>query len=141
MSGYSSIPEVEVVASTRRRWTEAEKRAILDEAAQKARAVSEVARRHGLTPGLLFRWRRELKNSVKKAAPEPGFVALALPAPPSASTKPTAPSRRVGDDRIEIVLACGHRLIVGKDVDVSALWRIVDVLERRPVSRSPQGEG
>ena len=84
MSGYSSIPEVEVVASTRRRWTEAEKRAILDEAAQKARAVS---------------------------------------------------------DRIEIVLACGHRLIVGKDVDVSALWRIVDVLERRPVSRSPQGEG
>ncbi len=132
MSGPSSIPELEVIASTRRRWKEAEKRAILDEAAQKARTVSEVARRHGLTPGLLFRWRRELKMLEKKTtAPVPGFVALALPAPSPTSSNPAASSRRAGEDRIEIVLACGYRLIVGKDVDGAALGRIVDVLERR----------
>jgi len=131
MSGPSFIPELEVIASTRRRWTKAEKRAILDETAQKARTASEVARRHGLTPGLLFRWRRELKKFEKETVPESGFVALALPAPSPTSSKPAASSRRAGEDRIEIVLACGYRLIVGKDVDGAALGRIVDVLERR----------
>ncbi|HEY0281851.1 MAG TPA: hypothetical protein VGC27_04415 [Rhizomicrobium sp.] len=41
---------------------------------------------------------------------------------------------------MEIVLEGGRRIIVGKDVDAAALLRIVDVLERRPVSRS-YGEG
>ena len=141
ISGPSAVAEVEVIASTRRRWTEIEKQAILDEAAQKVRTVSEVARRHGLTPALLFRWRRELKKSEKKGTPEPAFVPLALPAPPSLSTKSADASSRVGDDRIEIVLDGGRRIIVGEDVDTAALRRILDVLEQRPVGRSPQGEG
>jgi transposase len=100
--------------------------------------VSEVARRHGLSPSLLFRWRRELGKSKKRATPEPAFVRLALAAPASANKPATAPS--CSPDTIEIVLAGGRRIIVGKDVDAAALLRIVDVLERRPVSRS-YGEG
>ena len=141
MKCSSAVPEVEVIASTRRRWSEAEKRAILDEAAQRIRTVSEVARLHGLTPALLFRWRRELKKSEKKGPPEPAFVPLALPAPPSLSTKPADALSRVGADRIEIVLDGGRRIIVGEDVDTTALRRIIDVLDRRAVGRSPQGEG
>jgi len=140
MSGPSATAEVEVIASTRRRWSEAEKRAILDEAAQKARTVSEVARRHGLTPGLLFRWRREFASAKRTATAESAFVPLALPAPASSPAKPVGYSPRLGGDRIEIVLTGGHRLIVGKDVDTAVLGGIVDVLERRAVSRSPQGE-
>jgi hypothetical protein len=35
------------------------------------------------------------------------------------------------DTMIEIVLAGGQRLIVGKDVDAAALGRILDVLAQR----------
>jgi transposase len=53
----------------------------------------------------------------------PGFVpALIVPEPPTA--KP-------GDDRIEIVLARGRRVIIGAGVDAAALSRVLDVLERR----------
>jgi len=130
MSGHSSVAEVEVVASTRRRWSEAERRTILAEADQRGVTVSEVARRHGLSPSLLFRWRRELGKAKKRVTPEPAFVPLALPAPASLpDERKPASSRSMG--KIEIVLDGGRRIIVGTDVDTAALRRIVDVLERR----------
>ncbi len=58
MSGPTISPHI-VVAGTRRSWTREEKRAILDEAQSTTASISSVARRHGLTPSLLFRWRRE----------------------------------------------------------------------------------
>ncbi|WP_461369763.1 transposase [Candidatus Darwinibacter acetoxidans] len=47
-----------VVASTRRSWSREEKRAIIAEVRETRTTVSAVARRHGLHPSLLFRWRR-----------------------------------------------------------------------------------
>ena len=130
MSGHSSVAQVEVVASTRRRWSEAERRTILAEADQSGVTVSEIARRHGLSPSLLFRWRREFGKTRKRATPEPTFVPLALPAPASAPDE-RKPAPNSCADRIEIVLAGGRMIIVGKDVDTAALRRIVDVLEQR----------
>src|ERR1700737_368611 len=56
------IPEVEVIAPARpgrrRTFNPEEKRRILDEAAAPGSSVSEVARRYGVSPSLLFRWRR-----------------------------------------------------------------------------------
>ncbi len=129
MSGHSSVAEVEVIASTRRRWSEAERRTILAEAGQDGITVSAVARRHGLSPSLLFRWRREFKQSKKREAPEPAFVPLALPAP-SLADPATSCSCGPGD-KIEIVLEGGRRIVVGKDVDATALRRIIEVLERK----------
>jgi transposase len=130
MSGHSAVAEVDVVATTRRRWSAAERRIILAEADADGAVVSEVARRHGVSASLLFRWRRLRKEAKSIRRSEPTFVPLALPAPaivPNATT-----SVPIGDDgRIEIVLGGGCRIIVGKDVDTAALRRIVDVLERR----------
>jgi hypothetical protein len=42
----------------RRRWSEAEKEAFIGEALQPGGNVSAVARRHGIKPSLLFRWRK-----------------------------------------------------------------------------------
>jgi transposase len=132
------VAEVEVIASTRRRWSEVERRTILAEADQDGITVSAVARRHGLSPSLLFRWRREFKQSKKREAREPAFVPLALPAP--STTAPATASSCSPGDKIEIILDGGRRIIVGKDVDAAALRRIVEVLEGRLVRCNSQSE-
>src|SRR3954467_257500 len=72
MSGPKAFSHT-VVASTRRSWAAWEKRAIVDEAQRATSSISAVVRRHGITPSLLFRWRRELR--------QPGQSAAAPPAP------------------------------------------------------------
>ncbi|AWB26053.1 hypothetical protein DA075_34855 (plasmid) [Methylobacterium currus] len=69
-----------VVAGTRRVWSPEQKRAILAEADDPATTASEVARRHGLRSGLLFRWRHALLTEQRDAAvaAPPSFIPLAL---------------------------------------------------------------
>jgi len=63
----------------------------------------------------------------------PGFVpAVIVPEPRTGAPSKTASSSgKPGDDRIEIVLVRGRRLIVGSGVDAAALARVLDVVERR----------
>jgi transposase len=107
MSGPTISPHI-VVAGTRRSWTREEKRAILDEAQSTTASVSSVARRHGLTPSLLFRWRRESWDEERAASlpVQPAFVPFALPAPPRL---PTCDQGLPGC-AIEVELADGRRL-------------------------------
>ena len=59
MSGDRTSPrQFEIIASTRRRWSAEQKRAIVDEIAAAGGSVSEVARRHSVHTSQLFRWRR-----------------------------------------------------------------------------------
>lgn len=97
-----------VVAGTRRSWTREEKRAILNEAQSTAASISSVARRHGLTPSLLFRGRREAWDEERAAAlpVPPPFVPLALPAPAGLPTR----DQGAPGGAIEVELADGHRL-------------------------------
>ena len=55
-------PRVEVITSVqrRRRWSAAEKVRLVEEATQPGSSVSFVARRYGLSPSLLFRWKRRM---------------------------------------------------------------------------------
>ena len=53
--------EVITGAGGRRRWPTDEKARILEEAMAPGAVVSEVARRHGLSPQHLFTWRRQAK--------------------------------------------------------------------------------
>ena len=80
-----SNPAHVVVAGTRRAWTREQKQAVLAEANNAATTVSAVARRHGIAPSLLFRWRREAVDAERAAAlpPQPAFVPLCLPGPAS----------------------------------------------------------
>ena len=70
MSGYSAYeqPRVEVIqAVQRRRWTAAEKVRMVEESSQPGMNVSYVARRHGVAPNLLFRWRKLMAAGGKAA--------------------------------------------------------------------------
>src|SRR6185312_5294643 len=119
MSGPKAFSHT-VVVSTRRSWAVWEKRAIVDEAQRATSSISAVARRHGITPSLLFRWRRELRQPEQSAAapPAPAFVPLVLPAPAEPPHSPPASGGVVevewagGRVRIdtagELVGACGR---------------------------------
>jgi transposase len=93
MSGPIPNPTHVLVASTRRSWTCEQKRAILAEAKDPATTVSAVARRHGLSPSLLFRWRREIVDAERAAANPvpPAFVPLCLPKPVDTSRRERTP--------------------------------------------------
>ncbi len=51
----------------RRRWTLVEKLRIVEESSQPGMSVSYVARRHGIAPTLLFRWRKLMGEGGKAA--------------------------------------------------------------------------
>lgn len=127
MSGYRSSPQFEMIASTRRQWTDAQKREIVAEIDAPNGSVSKVARRYSLHTSLLFRWRRDFaaprSESVPSCVTAPTFVPIALTAP-----LPTPPA----STPIEILLADGRTVRTASDVDPQALARIVAALEALP---------
>ena len=124
MSEPMTYPVHEVVASTRRSWSREEKLAILAEADSTPTSVSAVARRHGLHPSLLFRWRRDACEAAGMEK-EPAFIPLALPGPAC----PPAQERAAG--LIEIELAGGHRVRAGAGVDGTVLRGVIEALVQR----------
>jgi transposase-like protein len=56
-------------AERRRKWSAEEKAEIVAESLAEGAVVSEVARRHGLSPQQLFGWRARLRAAVEGSAP------------------------------------------------------------------------
>jgi transposase len=146
----SKVSTLEVIETgSRRRWTLEEKQRIVAESFSAPRVVSATARRHGLSTSQLFAWRRQAREGNLISEDVPGFVPAVIAADNPGTVlvaETTAPpcedsATRPNAGRMVIVLSGGNRVIVGNDVDAAALRRVLDVLDRRPVSRSPQGEG
>ena len=147
ISGDKFSRQYSVVAETRRRWSDAEKNAIVAEAAKPGVNISAVARRHGIKPSLLFRWRRMAREDDGRANGSAFVpVTLALPppdvktpaseaAPPISTAAPPVHSAgeaagRCDGNRVEIELGNGRLVRVYAGVDTDGLKRILDVLER-----------
>ena len=139
------VAEVLGRVERRRRFSVEQKLAVLTEATAPGANLSEVARRHGLLPAQVYKWRRLAELGVigvPGASELPSFVAVeitrelpALPGP-VAEAPPTAGSeaprrRRRKAGLIEIELAGGRRIRVDRDVDAAALERVLEVLARR----------
>lgn len=124
-----------VVAETRRRWSVEEKRAIVAAASGSCTNVSAVARRHGISPSLLFRWMKDFSAAAPTAAvTPPTFLPVTVstkPAEPVPAAEPAErrPCQSGASDNIEIELANGLRLRVGADIATAALKRIIGALE------------
>ena len=125
-SGFVGRLEV-VDTGRRRRWSVAEKLRIVEESLAGLRQASATARRHGIPNGLLFKWRKAYREGRLGGTSE---TARFVPAVLQPEEKPAAVTP-TGVGRLEIVLAGGHRVIVGADVDTGALGRVLDVLEGR----------
>jgi transposase len=140
-----SYPRAELLGRVerRRRFSVEQKLAILTEATTPGASLSAVARRHGLLPAQVYKWRRLAELGVigvPGASELPSFVAVeiakdvpTLPAPENNPAVNDAPRRRRRKKAglIEIELAGGRRVRVDRDVDAAALERVLDVLARR----------
>jgi transposase len=105
---------------------------IVAEAARPDANISAVARRHGIKPSLLFRWRRMARNAPAPT-PEVAFIPVTLALPPikadppapedsrsTAGAPPPSSSEAIphpADSRIEIQLGNGRLVRVGTGVD------------------------
>lgn len=119
------VMEIVEAAPRRRYWSQAEKEQLVAETCEPGVSVSLVARRRGVDPSLLFRWRRQM---LTPAEPPPIFAPVEVA--DTTSALPLTPPTPCGASMIEIELAGGRRLRVGRDVDAEALRRVISVLER-----------
>jgi transposase-like protein len=119
-----SRPEVLGRVERRRRFSTGEKLAILAEASDPDANVSAVARRHGLFPAQLYKWRRLAELGVigiPGASELPLFVAVQIAAEPKLTVR-GSPRRRAGR-HIGHLLATREppRLILAMDDALSSM--------------------
>jgi transposase len=72
MPEHVFMSEVEIITDggRRRRWTAAEKLRIVEETLDERASISVVARRNGVAPNLLYRWRRLMLEGGSVAVAE-----------------------------------------------------------------------
>lgn len=116
------VRRLEVVEpGRRRRWSVEAKRRIVEESLAEGVTASAVARRHGISPAHLFLLRKAHRESGLSGS-WPTF------APVTVDSGRLAGGSAGG--RMEIVAGNGRRVIVGADVDVAALVRVLGALEQ-----------
>ena len=102
-----TVHRLEVITGTgrRRRFSEDDKARLIEETLVPGAVVSEVARRHGLTPQQLFGWRRQARqlSAVSTVPTAPLFV----PAVVEASLPERAARRRSRNRTRQVDRACG----------------------------------
>ena len=137
----ASKDRVEVITrGARRRWSTAEKRAIVEASLVPGVVVSGLCRRHEISSGQLSTWRRQYRDGdlVEAAPMVPGF-ARALVSGASPGTPAAEPAdarefsshrgrRRTRQETIEITLPDGVVLRVGAGVDGAALRCVLAAL-------------
>src|SRR3954471_14835563 len=130
------VARVEIVTrgEVRREYTPEARAAVLTEAAMPGARVLLVAQRYGISPSLVYRWRREAAGRPARQAPPraPRFVPLLVDdggPRQGAVVPPSAPMPDAGADRVEVVLRNGRLLRVGSGTDAAVLARLAAALE------------
>ena len=137
-----SAPIEIITRNARRRWSLEQKREIVAESLGPGPTPTEVARKHEISSGQLYTWRRELlamqTAMITRTAPRFAEVEMIAPpaqpvgsnpAPGDAATLATVPSRPSG--LIDVVLPDGVIVRVDALVDGPALHRVLDALGGR----------
>ena len=142
MSARSQRIEVITRGERRRRWSVEQKREIAAESLEPGISPITVARRYGISSGLLYTWRRHLLEGSLGTASMPGakfarVEVMAMPAQPVPATPslprpvPAPNSLNHPEGTIEIALPGGVSVRVDAQVDSGALRRVLAALVRR----------
>ena len=109
-----------------RHWRVDEKLRIVAEGEQPRACFAEVARRHDVSRGLLWNWRRQVRHGTLAAAELQFLPVQVMPeqrsagTPPPAKLSPFCEPRAVVDALIEIALVDGTTVRVGRDVGAAS---------------------
>ena len=115
----------------RRRWRLEEKLRIVAETEKPGASFVAVARRHEVSRGLLWNWRRQVRRGDWAAESMPVFVPVrVMPDPPLALPSSGPAAVPVEDTRVEITLPDGTCVRVGADVGLASLRRIMAAVRR-----------
>lgn len=129
------LPVTEAVRlGARRRFSEAERRRIVEETFAPGASVSVVARRHDVNANLVFKWRQRYGRDTEA---DTGFLPVAVQEPTAAEISqdipPPTPKRRrarkpAESSFIEIELAGGHRVRVHGNADSRTVRSVIEAL-------------
>lgn len=120
----------------RRKYTIAEKRAMVEETQQRGASVPEVAQRHGVNANLLSVWRRLyvqgslVEDRSSSAALLPVTVEMPTVLPSQRAPAPQ-PAEATGGLQVEVQFAGGQRLQLRGTLDRQLLRELIDALSTR----------
>ena len=121
-----------ILGQARRRWSEDEKRTLVAETFADGQTVNGVARRHNISPSMLFGWRKQYCGTLGFAPPSTpiGLTPVAITGP-EPGTPPTSPARPAAMPPIELELASGARLRISGSADPGLVTAVMQALPRR----------
>jgi len=140
MSARTQRIELITRSERRRRWSVEQKREIAAESLEAGISPITVARRYGISSGLLYTWRRHLLEGSLGVPRQPQakfarVEVMAVPADPAPALPPVAPAAAAPsgpmNGMIEIALPGGVSVRVDAQVDSGALRRVLAALTRR----------
>jgi transposase len=112
-------------AGQRRRWSEDERARIVEESLTPGARVSEVAKRHGVSRGMVFEWRRQAKAGEPRqdaGRSRPAFVPVTI--------APERAGAQIANDAPAIEIELGDiRIRVKGRVDGPALRTVLSALQ------------
>ena len=140
MSARNQRIELITRGERRRRWSVEQKREIAAESLEPGISPITVARRYGISSGLLYTWRRHLLEGSLGVTGQPvakfaRVEVMAMPAARAPAIPPVAPPAAASsgpmNGMIEIALPGGVSVRVDAQVDSGALRRVLAALGRR----------
>jgi transposase len=131
------LHRLEVITGTgrRRRFSDDDKARIIEETLVPGAVVSEIARRHGLSPQQLFGWRRQARQPASASTETSGplFVpALVEATLPERAVRRRGRNRPLDEDRVAgiIEVEIGSVTVrVGRGADASTVMAVIRALK------------
>lgn len=121
------------VKRRRSKWNEAFRRRIVAEAEASDEPMSEVAKRHGLNPKLLYSWRQKfLKDEEATTGKEVCLLPVEIKAAPDETS--VQANKPASSGILEIDLPCGSKLRCGNDINPTFLT--LALAELKPATSS-----
>ncbi|HEY0182811.1 MAG TPA: transposase [Rhodopila sp.] len=115
----------------RRRWRLEEKLRIVAEVEQPGASFADVARRHEVSRGLLWNWRRQVRRGELVPEPMPTFLPVQITADaPTAGPSPVQVAAPAEAARVEITLPDGTCIRVSADIGLATLRRVMTAVRR-----------
>jgi transposase len=118
-----AVPEILTQPERRRRWTSEQKLALVAETLRPGASPTQIARRYGISTGLLYTWRRLARDGELSLVPVSAPVAEFVPV--EIVPEMTVAGEEAGAGIMVIELPGERRVRVDRYVDAEALRRVL----------------